>query len=116
MIFLVLHGWGSIFRLCSWLAGQKMAAMFHNRKTRPTISSRNTVRRRFGGHLHAKRWHQAFHSVGTSGDWAHYLPDQDHGPNTASLSISSPPRSDITRDWSPDEALPRPRDPAVPGL
>ena len=60
--------------------GQKMAAMFHNQGNPLFDYMWNTVRRRFGGRLHARNdGIKPFISSVRQGYWGYYLPDQDHG-------------------------------------
>ncbi|SQJ21122.1 lipid A biosynthesis (KDO)2-(lauroyl)-lipid IVA acyltransferase [Salmonella enterica subsp. enterica] len=55
VIFLVPHGWGvDIPAMLMASQGQKMAAMFHNQGNPVFDYIWNTVRRRFGGRLHAR--------------------------------------------------------------
>ena len=55
VIFLVPHGWAvDIPAMLMAASGQPMAAMFHNQKNPLTDYLWNTVRRRFGGRLHAR--------------------------------------------------------------
>ena len=55
VIFLVPHGWGvDIPAMLMASQGQKMAAMFHNQGNKIYDFVWNTVRRRFGGRLHAQ--------------------------------------------------------------
>ena len=55
VIFLVPHGWGvDIPAMLMASQGQKMAAMFHNQGNKIYDFVWNTVRRRFGGRLHAR--------------------------------------------------------------
>jgi lauroyl-KDO2-lipid IV(A) myristoyltransferase len=57
-----------------------MAAMFHNQKNPLTDYLWNTVRRRFGGRMHARNdGIKPFISSVRQGYWGYYLPDQDHG-------------------------------------
>ncbi len=82
VIFLVPHGWGvDIPAMLMASRGQKMAAMFHNQGNKVFDYVWNTVRRRFGGRLHARNdgIKPFIHSV-RQGYWGYYLPDQDHGP------------------------------------
>ena len=81
VIFLVPHGWGvDIPAMLMASQGQKMAAMFHNQGNPVFDYVWNTVRRRFGGRLHARNdgIKPFIHSV-RQGYWGYYLPDQDHG-------------------------------------
>jgi len=60
--------------------GQKMAAMFHNQGNKIFDYVWNTVRRRFGGRLHARNdGIKPFIKSVREGYWGYYLPDQDHG-------------------------------------
>ncbi|MDU7305394.1 MAG: lauroyl-Kdo(2)-lipid IV(A) myristoyltransferase, partial [Escherichia coli] len=55
VIFLVPHGWAvDIPAMLMASQGQKMAAMFHNQGNPVFDYVWNTVRRRFGGRLHAR--------------------------------------------------------------
>ncbi len=55
VIFLVPHAWGvDIPAMLMASGGQKMAAMFHNRGNPVFDYVWNTVRRRFGGRMHAR--------------------------------------------------------------
>ncbi|GDX04272.1 lauroyl-Kdo(2)-lipid IV(A) myristoyltransferase [Buttiauxella sp. A111] len=81
VIFLVPHGWGvDIPAMLLASQGQKMAAMFHNQGNPLFDYMWNTVRRRFGGRLHARNdGIKPFISSVRQGYWGYYLPDQDHG-------------------------------------
>ena len=58
-----------------------MAAMFHNQGNPVFDYVWNTVRRRFGGRLHARNdGIKPFIQSVRQGYWGYYLPDQDHGP------------------------------------
>ncbi|MCM5181784.1 lauroyl-Kdo(2)-lipid IV(A) myristoyltransferase, partial [Escherichia coli] len=62
-------------------SGRKMAAMFHNQRNPVVDYVWNSVRRRFGGKLHARNDGIAsFVRSVRQGYWGYYLPDQDHGP------------------------------------
>ncbi|ECF1735989.1 lauroyl-Kdo(2)-lipid IV(A) myristoyltransferase [Salmonella enterica subsp. enterica serovar Typhimurium] len=82
VIFLVPHGWGvDIPAMLMASQGQKMAAMFHNQGNPVFDYIWNTVRRRFGGRLHARNdGIKPFIQSVRQGYWGYYLPDQDHGP------------------------------------
>ncbi|KAF0679300.1 lauroyl-Kdo(2)-lipid IV(A) myristoyltransferase [Enterobacter hormaechei] len=82
VIFLVPHGWGvDIPAMLMASQGQKMAAMFHNQGNKIYDFVWNTVRRRFGGRLHARNdGIKPFIQSVRQGYWGYYLPDQDHGP------------------------------------
>ncbi|MGU9869709.1 MULTISPECIES: lauroyl-Kdo(2)-lipid IV(A) myristoyltransferase [Kluyvera] len=82
VIFLVPHGWGvDIPAMVMASQGQKMAAMFHNQGNKVFDYVWNTVRRRFGGRLHARNdGIKPFIQSVRQGYWGYYLPDQDHGP------------------------------------
>ena len=82
VIFLVPHGWGvDIPAMLMASQGQKMAAMFHNQGNKIFDFVWNTVRRRFGGRLHARNdGIKPFIQSVRQGYWGYYLPDQDHGP------------------------------------
>ncbi|WP_112290008.1 lauroyl-Kdo(2)-lipid IV(A) myristoyltransferase [Rahnella sp. AN3-3W3] len=81
VIFLVPHGWAvDIPAMLMAAGGQPMAAMFHNQKNPLTDYLWNTVRRRFGGRMHARNdGIKPFISSVRQGYWGYYLPDQDHG-------------------------------------
>ncbi|HKN03078.1 MAG TPA: lauroyl-Kdo(2)-lipid IV(A) myristoyltransferase [Buttiauxella sp.] len=81
VIFLVPHGWGvDIPAMLLASQGQKMSAMFHNQGNPLFDYMWNTVRRRFGGRLHARNdGIKPFVSSVRQGYWGYYLPDQDHG-------------------------------------
>lgn len=81
VIFLVPHGWGvDIPAMLLASQGQKMSAMFHNQGNPLFDYMWNTVRRRFGGRLHARNdGIKPFISSVRQGYWGYYLPDQDHG-------------------------------------
>ena len=81
VIFLVPHGWGvDIPAMLMASQGQKMAAMFHNQGNKIYDFVWNTVRRRFGGRLHARNdGIKPFIQSVRQGYWGYYLPDQDHG-------------------------------------
>jgi lauroyl-KDO2-lipid IV(A) myristoyltransferase len=81
VIFLVPHGWAvDIPAMLMASEGQKMAAMFHNQGNPLFDYMWNTVRRRFGGRLHARNdGIKPFISSVRQGYWGYYLPDQDHG-------------------------------------
>ena len=81
VIFLVPHGWAvDIPAMLMAADGHPMAAMFHNQKNPLTDYLWNTVRRRFGGRMHARNdGIKPFISSVRQGYWGYYLPDQDHG-------------------------------------
>lgn len=81
VIFLVPHGWGvDIPAMLMAAKGQPMAAMFHNQRNGLVDWMWNTVRRRFGGRMHARQdGIKPFISSVRQGYWGYYLPDQDHG-------------------------------------
>lgn len=81
VIFLVPHGWAvDIPAMLLASQVQKMAAMFHNQGNPLFDYMWNTVRRRFGGRLHARNdGIKPFISSVRQGYWGYYLPDQDHG-------------------------------------
>ncbi|NIY46892.1 lauroyl-Kdo(2)-lipid IV(A) myristoyltransferase [Cedecea colo] len=81
VIFLVPHGWAvDIPAMLMAADGQKMAAMFHNQGNALFDYLWNTVRRRFGGRMHARNdGIKPFISSVRQGYWGYYLPDQDHG-------------------------------------
>ncbi|EOR5805133.1 lauroyl-Kdo(2)-lipid IV(A) myristoyltransferase, partial [Escherichia coli] len=82
VIFLVPHAWGvDIPAMLMAASGRKMAAMFHNQRNPVVDYVWNSVRRRFGGKLHARNDGIAsFVRSVRQGYWGYYLPDQDHGP------------------------------------
>lgn len=77
VIFLVPHGWGvDIPAMLMASQGQKMAAMFHNQGNPVFDYIWNTVRRRFGGRLHARNdGIKPFIQSVRQGYWGYYLPD-----------------------------------------
>lgn len=81
VIFLVPHGWAvDIPAMLLASEGQMMAAMFHNQSDPLMDYVWNTVRRRFGGRMHARNdGIKPFISSVRQGYWGYYLPDQDHG-------------------------------------
>lgn len=81
VIFLVPHGWAvDIPAMLMTSQGQKMAAMFHNQGNKVYDYVWNSVRRRFGGRLHARNdGIKPFIQSIRQGYWGYYLPDQDHG-------------------------------------
>ncbi len=81
VIFLVPHGWGvDIPAMLMAANGQKMAAMFHNQGNQLFDYIWNTIRRRFGGRMHARNdGIKPFIQSVRQGYWGYYLPDQDHG-------------------------------------
>ncbi|EHD21833.1 MULTISPECIES: lauroyl-Kdo(2)-lipid IV(A) myristoyltransferase [Brenneria] len=81
VIFLVPHGWAvDIPAMLLSSRGQLMAAMFHNQKNALVDYWWNRLRRRFGGHMHARNdGIKPFISSVRQGYWGYYLPDQDHG-------------------------------------
>lgn len=81
VIFLVPHGWGvDIPAMLMASGGQKMAAMFHHQGNALFDYVWNTVRRRYGGRMHARDdGIKPFISSVRQGYWGYYLPDQDHG-------------------------------------
>ncbi|MCG8710032.1 lauroyl-Kdo(2)-lipid IV(A) myristoyltransferase [Brenneria sp. 4F2] len=81
VIFLVPHGWAvDIPAMLMTSRGQRMAAMFHNQKNELVDFWWNTLRRRFGGRIHARNdGIKPFISSIRQGCWGYYLPDQDHG-------------------------------------
>ncbi|WLI76059.1 lauroyl-Kdo(2)-lipid IV(A) myristoyltransferase [Kosakonia sp. H02] len=81
VIFLVPHAWGvDIPAMLMASQGQKIAAMFHNQGNKVLDYVWNSVRRRYGGRLHARSdgIKPFIHSI-RQGYWGYYLPDQDHG-------------------------------------
>jgi lauroyl-KDO2-lipid IV(A) myristoyltransferase len=81
VIFMVPHGWGvDVPAMLMAAKGQPMAAMFHNQRNQLVDWMWNTVRRRFGGRMHARNdGIKPFISSVRQGYWGYYLPDQDHG-------------------------------------
>ncbi|WP_277269231.1 lauroyl-Kdo(2)-lipid IV(A) myristoyltransferase [Pantoea septica] len=81
VIFLVPHGWAvDIPAMLLASEGQMMAAMFHNQSDPLLDYVWNSVRRRFGGRMHARNdGIKPFISSVRQGYWGYYLPDQDHG-------------------------------------
>lgn len=81
VIFLVPHGWAvDIPAMVLASEGQPMAAMFHNQSDPVMDYVWNSVRRRFGGRMHARNdGIKPFISSIRQGYWGYYLPDQDHG-------------------------------------
>lgn len=81
VIFLVPHGWAvDIPAMLMAAEGQPMAAMFHNQGNKVFDYVWNSVRRRFGGRLHARNdGIKPFIQSVRQGYWGYYLPDQDHG-------------------------------------
>ena len=82
VIFLVPHGWAiDIPAMVLAAEGNAMAAMFHNQGNPVFDYGWNSVRRRFGGRLHARNdGIKPFISSVRQGYWGYYLPDEDHGP------------------------------------
>lgn len=82
VIFLVPHGWSvDIPAMLLAAQGKKMAAMFHQQRNPVIDYVWNSVRRKFGGHLHAREdGIKPFIQSVRQGYWGYYLPDQDHGP------------------------------------
>lgn len=81
VIFLVPHGWAvDIPAMLLAARGQPVAAMFHNQSNPLVDYMWNSVRRRYGGRLHARNdGIKPFVSSIRQGYWGYYLPDQDHG-------------------------------------
>jgi lauroyl-KDO2-lipid IV(A) myristoyltransferase len=81
VILLVPHGWAvDIPAMLLASEGQPMAAMFHNQSDPLLDYVWNSVRRRFGGRLHARNdGIKPFIGSVRQGYWGYYLPDQDHG-------------------------------------
>ncbi|HCO8300397.1 TPA: lauroyl-Kdo(2)-lipid IV(A) myristoyltransferase [Escherichia coli] len=81
VIFLVPHAWSvDIPAMLMAASGRKIAAMFHNQKNQVIDYVWNSVRRRFGGRLHARNdGIKSFVQSVRQGYWGYYLPDQDHG-------------------------------------
>lgn len=70
-----------IFLQCCWQLREKMAAMFHQQRNPVIDYVWNSVRRKFGGRLHAREdGIKPFIQSVRQGYWGYYLPDQDHGP------------------------------------
>ncbi|WP_236494551.1 lauroyl-Kdo(2)-lipid IV(A) myristoyltransferase [Escherichia coli] len=82
VIFLVPHGWSvDIPAMLLASQGKKMAAMFHQQRNPVIDYVWNSVRRKFGGRLHAREdGIKPFIQSVRQGYWGYYLPDQDHGP------------------------------------
>ncbi|SIZ57587.1 lipid A biosynthesis (KDO)2-(lauroyl)-lipid IVA acyltransferase [Shigella sonnei] len=82
VIFLVPHGWSvDIPAMLLAAQGKKMAAMFHPQRNPVIDYVWNSVRRKFGGRLHAREdGIKPFIQSVRQGYWGYYLPDQDHGP------------------------------------
>lgn len=82
VIFLVPHGWSvDIPAMLLAAQGKKMAAMFHQQRNPVIDYVWNSVRRKFGGRLHAREdGIKPFIQSVCQGYWGYYLPDQDHGP------------------------------------
>ena len=82
VIFLVPHGWSvDIPAMLLAAQGKKMAAMFHQQRNPVIDYVCNSVRRKFGGRLHAREdGIKPFIQSVRQGYWGYYLPDQDHGP------------------------------------
>ncbi|HAY7572509.1 TPA: lauroyl-Kdo(2)-lipid IV(A) myristoyltransferase [Shigella flexneri] len=82
VIFLVPHGWSvDIPAMLLAAQGKKMAAMFHQQRNPVIDYVWNSVRRKFGGRLHAREdGIKPFIQPVRQGYWGYYLPDQDHGP------------------------------------
>lgn len=93
VIFLVPHGWGvDIPAMLMASQGQKMAAMFHNQGNKIFDFVWNTVRRRFGGRLHARNdGIKPFIQSVRQGTGATICRIRTTAPSTASLSISLRP-------------------------
>ena len=82
VIFLVPHGWSvDIPAMLLAAQGKKMAAVFHQQRNPVIDYVWNSVRRKFGGRLHAREdGIKPFIQSVRQGYWGYYLPDQDHGP------------------------------------
>ena len=82
VIFLVPQGWSvDIPAMLLAAQGKKMAAMFHQQRNPVIDYVWNSVRRKFGGRLHAREdGIKPFIQSVRQGYWGYYLPDQDHGP------------------------------------
>ncbi len=82
VFFLVPHGWSvDIPAMLLAAQGKKMAAMFHQQRNPVIDYVWNSVRRKFGGRLHAREdGIKPFIQSVRQGYWGYYLPDQDHGP------------------------------------
>ncbi|EOK6243248.1 TPA: lauroyl-Kdo(2)-lipid IV(A) myristoyltransferase [Escherichia coli] len=82
VIFVVPHGWSvDIPAMLLAAQGEKMAAMFHRQRNPVIDYVWNSVRRKFGGRLHAREdGIKPFIQSVRQGYWGYYLPDQDHGP------------------------------------
>jgi lauroyl-KDO2-lipid IV(A) myristoyltransferase len=81
LILLVPHGWAvDVPAMLMAASGQPIAAMFHNQRNPLVDYLWNSVRRKFGGRLHARNdGIKPFVSSVRQGYWGYYLPDQDHG-------------------------------------
>lgn len=79
VIFLVPHGWSvDIPAMLLAAQGKKMAAMFHQQRNPVIDYVWNSVRRKFGGRLHAREdGIKPFIQSVRQGYWGYYLPDQD---------------------------------------
>ena len=82
VIFLVPHGWSvDIPAMLLAAQGEKMAAMFHQQRNPVIDYIWNSIRRKFGGRLHAREdGIKPFIQSVRQGYWGYYLPDQDYGP------------------------------------
>ncbi|UEO18881.1 lauroyl-Kdo(2)-lipid IV(A) myristoyltransferase [Escherichia coli] len=82
VIFLVPHGWSvDIPAMLLAAQGKKITAMFHQQRNPVIDYVWNSVRRKFGGRLHAREdGIKPFIQSVRQGYWGYYLPDQDHGP------------------------------------
>ncbi len=119
VIFLVPHAWGvDIPAMLMASGGQKMAAMFHNQGNPVFDYVWNTVRRRFGGRMHARNdGIKPFIQSVRQGYWGYYLPDQDHGAEHSEfVDFFCHLQGHAAGDWPLNESMPRPRRTAVPGL
>lgn len=93
VIFLVPHGWAvDIPAMLMASQGQKMAAMFHNQGNPVFDYVWNTVRRRFGGRLHARNdGIKPFIQSVRQGTGDIIYPIRIMAQSTANLWISLPP-------------------------
>ncbi|MCV5779311.1 lauroyl-Kdo(2)-lipid IV(A) myristoyltransferase, partial [Escherichia coli] len=76
------HAWGvDIPAMLMAASGRKIAAMFHNQRNPVVDYVWNSVRRRFGGRLHARNdGIGPFVRSVRQGCRGYYLPDPDQGP------------------------------------
>ncbi|MXP56181.1 lauroyl-Kdo(2)-lipid IV(A) myristoyltransferase [Pantoea sp. Mhis] len=81
VIFLVPHGWSmDIPAMLLASEGKMIAAMFHHQSDKLMDYIWNSVRRRFGGRMHARNdGIKPFINSVRQGYYGYYLADQDHG-------------------------------------